>query len=97
MQREAKDGQDRLQALKKATPRDNEAIAETKARYKELKRSARDAAGKAQAIEYAVYDLKAVHPNRQPVVDTRTPEDLLKIIDAKGREIQDALAALRSA
>jgi hypothetical protein len=28
-------------------------------------------------------------------VDTRTPEDLMNIIEAKGKEIADALAALR--
>lgn len=41
------------------------------------------------------YDLKAVNPNAKVVEDTRTPEDLLAIIEDKGREITDALAALR--
>ena len=47
-------------------------------------------------IEDAVYDLKAVNPNRKPDVDERTPEQLMEIIEAKGREIVEALAALRS-
>ncbi len=43
----------------------------------------------------AVYDLKAVNPNKKPNVDTRTPEELMNIIEAKGREVAEALAALR--
>lgn len=46
-------------------------------------------------IEGRSYDLKAVNPNRAPAVDTRTPAELLDIIEAKGREVTDALAALR--
>ena len=46
-------------------------------------------------IEGRNYDLKAVNPNRAPAVDTRTPAELLDIIEAKGREVTDALAALR--
>ena len=43
------------------------------------------------------YDLKAVNPNARVVEDTRTPEELLAIIEEKGREIDEALAALRKA
>ena len=50
----------------------------------------------AKEIEDAVYDLKAVNPNRKPDVDDRTPEQLMHIIEAKGREIAETLAALRS-
>jgi len=62
---------------------------------KELTREARDLAAKAKEIEDAVYDLKAVNPNKKPVVDTRTPEDLMDIIEAKGKEVAEALAAVR--
>jgi len=41
------------------------------------------------------YDLKAVNPNRKPVEDTRTPEELLSIIEAQGAEISTALRSLR--
>jgi type I restriction enzyme M protein len=47
-------------------------------------------------IEDAVYDLKAVNPHRKPDVDARTPEQLMDIIEAKGREVVAALAVLRS-
>jgi type I restriction enzyme M protein len=42
-----------------------------------------------------VYDLKAVNPHRKSVLDTRTPEELLDLIEAKGREIAEAIAQLR--
>ena len=47
-------------------------------------------------IEDAVYDLKAVNPNKQAEEDIRTPAGLLDIIEAKGREVAEALATLRS-
>ncbi len=62
---------------------------------KELSRESRDLAGKAKEIEDAVYDLKAVNPNKKPNVDTRTPEELMNIIEAKGKEVAAALATLR--
>jgi type I restriction enzyme M protein len=46
-------------------------------------------------IEEKNYDLKAVNPNRHEVVDTRTPDELLDIIERKGKEIQDLLSTLR--
>jgi len=41
------------------------------------------------------YDLKAVNPRAKSDQDTRTPEELLELIEAKGREAAQALAALR--
>ena len=41
-------------------------------------------------------DLQAVNPNRVEDVDTRTPEDLLDLIEEKGKEVQEILATLRS-
>jgi type I restriction enzyme M protein len=41
------------------------------------------------------YDLKAVNPNAKATQDTRTPEELLDLIEAKGREVAEALAVLR--
>jgi len=40
--------------------------------------------------------LKAVNPNAKRNEDTRTPEELLDVIEAKGREVAEALAALRA-
>ncbi len=47
-------------------------------------------------IEEKNFDLKAVNPNAKSNEDTRTPEELLDLIEAKGREVSEALAALRS-
>ena len=94
-QQEAARWKERLKELKKAKPRDEQAIAEVEEKIKSLTKEAKAAAAKAKELEDAVYDLKAVNPNKKPVVDTRTPEELLDVIEAKGREIAEALAALR--
>lgn len=57
---------------------------------------AREATAKAQAIEDAVYDLKAVNPREKKATDTRTPAELLEAIAEKGREVDAALERLRS-
>ena len=47
------------------------------------------------AIEAKNYDLKAVNPHAKGDTDTRTPDDLLDLIEAQGREVAAALASLR--
>jgi|SRR5690348_9122810 len=47
-------------------------------------------------IEARTYDLKAVNPNARRAQDTRTPAELLDLIEAKGRDVADALATLRT-
>lgn len=46
-------------------------------------------------IEAKGFDLKAVNPHAKGTADTRTPEELLDIIEQKGQEIARALAELR--
>src|SRR5262249_43343172 len=75
----------RVNDLKKAKPRDDQAIEEVEAKFKDLTRELRDLSAKAKEIEDAVYDLKAVNPSKQPVIDARTPEELLEIIGSKGK------------
>ena len=87
---------ERLKALKKARPLDTSAVAETETALAAVTREARELTAKAGEIEDAVYDLKAVNPNKKPEVDDRTPEDLLALIEAKGREITAALSILRN-
>ena len=48
-----------------------------------------------EEIEKKNFDLKAVNPNAKNQVDTRTPEELLDLIEEKGREVAEALAELR--
>jgi type I restriction enzyme M protein len=85
----------RVVDLKKTKPRDDQGIEQAEAKVKELSRESRDLAAKAKEIEDAVYDLKAVNPHKRLDVDTRTPEELMHIIEVKGQEVADALAALR--
>lgn len=46
-------------------------------------------------IEASNFDLKAVNPNAKSDQDTRTPDELLDLIEAKGREVASAIAELR--
>jgi len=48
-------------------------------------------------IEARGYDLKAVNPHAKRDEDTRTPWELLDVIEAKGREVADAITTLRRA
>ena len=50
----------------------------------------------AEELKAKDYDLKAINPNRKQKEDTRTPEELLAVIEAQGKEVSNALAALRS-
>lgn len=92
--REAVEWDERLKDLKKTKPRDEEAIKEADEKIRQLNREAREAETKAKEIEDAVYDLKAVNPHKITVVDTRTPEELIETIKAKGQEIAEALKGL---
>jgi type I restriction enzyme M protein len=86
-----------IKELKKQnTPQAQAKIAELTTTASTLDTEARDLINKAQAIEDAVYDLKAVNPNVKSVEDTRTPDELLDFIELKGREVVEALALLRA-
>lgn len=89
---------ERLAELKKLPrkQRDEQAITEADEQVKILTREARTLTAKAEDTENTVYDLKAVNPNKKPVADTRTPQELIDTIEAKGREIEEALLELRA-
>lgn len=88
---------ERLTELKKTRQKDRAAIEEAQDKAKEFTKAANEAQKKALEIENAVYDLKAVNPHKKPVIDTRTPEELLDTIEEKGREIKRILEVLRKA
>ena len=46
-------------------------------------------------IEERGFDLKAVNKNRKVQEDTRTPTELLDLIEEKGKEVKEAVAGLR--
>jgi type I restriction enzyme M protein len=85
-----------LAELKKAKPHDETAIGEAKTKIAGLLKEAREATNKANDLENAVYDLKAVNPNRKADVDRRTPAELLDLIEVKGREVVETVAKLRA-
>ena len=94
--READRTKDELAALKKAKPRDEATIAASEATVRGFLKQAREATSKADDIENAVYDLKAVNPHRIQEVDRRTPTELLDLVEAKTVEIAEALKKLRA-
>lgn len=85
---------EKLKALKasKARPEEIKAL-ETK--LYDTEKAARESQSKADAIEAAVYDLKAVNPNAIVKGDTRTPEEVIQSIAEQGKIVADALAELR--
>jgi type I restriction enzyme M protein len=48
------------------------------------------------AIDAKYHDLEAVNPNAKSQEATRTPEEILDVIEAKGREIAEAIVKLRA-
>jgi hypothetical protein len=48
-----------------------------------------------KAIDEKSYDLKALNPHARNNEDLRTPEELLDLIDAKGKEVAEAIVTLR--
>ena len=73
-----------------------EDLAQAEEAWKKVERDARENKAKAKDIEDAIYDIKAVNPNRKSEEDTRTPAELLDFIESKGREADAALARLRA-
>lgn len=49
-----------------------------------------------EEIQAKNYDIKAVNPNRKVVEDTRTPAELISLIDSLGGEIKKRLVTLKS-
>lgn len=72
-----------------------EKLAALEERWKSVEREARESLAKAETIENAAYDLKAVNPNRVTKEDKRTPVQLLSAIAERGQEADKALAKLR--
>lgn len=60
-----------------------------------IERAGREAQAKADAIDAATFDLKAVNPRARVERDTRTTEQILESIAHHGRTVDGALARLR--
>jgi type I restriction enzyme M protein len=86
--------QEALDNLKKAKAKPEEQES-TKQLITVCEREIRDIDSKAQSIEDAAFDLKAVNPNAKTDEDTRTPAELIDLIETKGREVQALLTKLK--
>ena len=62
----------------------------------EQEKAVRVAQAKADAIDAAVFDLKAVNPNAVVQTDNRTPEQIVISIEQQGAIVAEALRPLRS-
>jgi type I restriction enzyme M protein len=90
-----KQHQEQLDQLKKARA-DTEKLEETKKLITNCEREIREIESKAQSIEDAAFDLKAVNPNAKSTEDTRSSDELIELIEAKGREVLDLLLKLKA-
>jgi len=92
---QAKVLEDEWRERRKAKAVNESELAAREEKWKAVEREARESLVKGEAIEDAVYDLKAVNPNRASEQDTRTPTQLLDFIADKGRDADAALGRLR--
>ena len=93
-QAEAVSLKERLRALKAADPNDKK-IGMLETRIRALERMFREAQAKADSIDAAVFDLKAVNPNLVIETDGRTPDEVIRSIGYQGAIVVKALEALR--
>jgi len=80
-----------LKAAKAAAAR----LVEIKTRISGIEKEIRDIHSKAQSVEDAAFDLKAVNPNASVDEDTRTPRELMEFVEMKNHEVQDILTRLK--
>jgi len=85
---------EKLKALKAINPKDKK-IASLETKIGEQEKAARDLQSKADAIDAAVFDLKAVNPNAIVKIDTRTPDEVIQSIEEQGKIVALSLKTLR--
>ncbi len=86
---------DKLSALRKSGAAE-EKLTACRESIAVAEKAARDSQAKADAIDAAVYDLKAVNPRARVERDTRTPDEIIESIAGHGRTVEAALARLRN-
>lgn len=96
IENEAYQTREKVKQLKQQSPQNKDEINELLTKASDLESKARENRAKAEAIENAIYDIKAVNPNAKDTTDKRTPKELLDFIEEKGREATAALALLRN-
>ncbi len=95
LRNEAVGSKDRIAALKKARA-GNDALDAARDQLLVTERAARDAQARADAIDAASFDLKAVNPRARVERDTRTAAEILDSIAVHGRAVDAALDRLRA-
>jgi type I restriction enzyme M protein len=86
---------EKLKAVKAHDPKDTKVeLLETK--IQEQEKAAREAQAKAEALDAAVFDLKAVNPNAIIKIDTRTPEEVIQSIADQGEIVAQSLKTLKT-
>jgi type I restriction enzyme M protein len=85
---------EKLKDLKK-TKASEEEINALNEIIKTTEKAAREAQAKADAIDAAVYDLKAVNPNNNAKADNRTPVEIIASIEEQGKIVTAALDRLK--
>jgi type I restriction enzyme M protein len=86
---------EKLKALKSANPKDKKIeVLETK--IWEQEKAASEAKSAADAIDAAVFDVKAVNPNAIVKNDSRTPDEVIRSIEDQGKIVGKALETLRT-
>jgi type I restriction enzyme M protein len=73
----------------------NGAIAALESKIREQEKAARDAQSKADDIDAACFDLKAVNPNAIVKTDDRTPAMIIENIETQGKIVTIALERLK--
>jgi type I restriction enzyme M protein len=84
-----------IKELKKTAPSDDPVLAQAESVLLECANEAKKLYDQADAIESSVFDIKAVNPNRKIEQDTRTPQELIALIEEKQGEIMTTLAELK--
>lgn len=92
---EAVGHKERLTALRKANA-SNAALTACRDALAAAEKAVRDAQARADAIDAAVYDLKAVNPRTHVVRDNRTSAEIIESIASHGRTVDAALARLKA-
>lgn len=86
---------EKLKVLKKdkGSPK---AVEELEGKIREHEKEARDSQSKADSIDAAVFDLKAVNPNAVVKMEMRTPAEIIENIQAQGKIVNAALERLKT-
>ncbi len=95
LENEAYETKEKVKQLKQQLPKNKGEINGLQTKITELEFQARESRAKAELVENAIYDIKAVNPNAKDTTDKRTPKELLAFITEKSFEVESALANLQ--